>query len=101
MQEWKKVTSNDFDTMTSVAIDTTNICIIRYEDKLYALEDCCSHEHAKLSEGDFDGGLLYCPKHGASFDVATGNPRTLPATSSVRTFEVKADQEGVYILWDT
>jgi 3-phenylpropionate/trans-cinnamate dioxygenase ferredoxin component len=56
--------------------------------ELYAIEDRCSHDDGPLAEGDFDPEtcIVICPRHGAQFDVRTGQPKTLPAYLPVSTF---------------
>ena len=46
----------------------------------------CSHAHYFLSEGEVDveDETIECPKHGSTFDLDTGAPRTLPATAARR-----------------
>ena len=58
-----------------------------------ALDAICSHEHYFLDEGevDVDFETIECPKHGSTFDLNSGNPRTLPATQPVDTFRVTGD----------
>ena len=50
--------------------------------QLYAIEDRCSHDDGPLCEGDWDQESCWvvCPRHGSQFDLATGVPRSLPAT---------------------
>jgi 3-phenylpropionate/trans-cinnamate dioxygenase ferredoxin subunit len=59
----------------------------------------CSHAHYFLDEGDVDVdlGTIECPKHGSTFDLDTGRPRTLPATQPVDVFDVKVDGADVLI----
>ena len=57
-------------------------------DELYAIEDRCSHDDGPLAEGDFDPEtcIVICPRHGAQFDVRTGQPKSLPAYVPVSTY---------------
>ena len=59
--------------------------------ELYAIEDRCSHDDGPLCEGDWDDELfrVICPRHGSAFDLATGTPRSLPATEPVATYPVR------------
>jgi len=59
--------------------------------ELYAIEDRCSHDDGPLCEGDWDEELcrVICPRHGSAFDLATGQPRSLPATAPVETYPVR------------
>ena len=58
---------------------------------LYAIEDRCSHDDGPLCEGDWDQESCWvvCPRHGSQFDLATGVPRSLPATEPVPTYPVR------------
>ena len=59
--------------------------------ELYALEDRCSHDDGPLCEGDWDPdeGVVICPRHGANFDIRTGDALTLPAFQPVETYPVR------------
>jgi 3-phenylpropionate/trans-cinnamate dioxygenase ferredoxin component len=54
----------------------------------YAIEDRCSHDDGPLCEGDRDGFCIECPRHGARFDLRTGQALSLPATEPVDVFPV-------------
>ena len=58
---------------------------------LYAIEDRCSHDDGPLCEGDWDQATctVVCPRHGSAFELATGQPRSLPAYLPVETFPVQ------------
>ena len=64
-----------------------------------ALDAICSHAHYFLDEGevDVDFETIECPKHGSTFDLNSGKPRTLPATQPVDSFPVTTDGSDVYI----
>jgi len=57
---------------------------------LYAIEDRCSHDDGPLVEGEWDPSTcrVICPRHGSAFDLATGQPLSLPAYQPVRIFPV-------------
>ncbi len=62
----------------------------------------CSHAHYFLDEGevDVDEETIECPKHGSTFDLNTGRPRTLPATLPVPAYQVKLENDDVMIEVD-
>ena len=64
-----------------------------------AVDDICSHAEASLSEGevDLDFETIECPRHGSTFDLRTGRPRSLPATVPVVTFPVKVEGDAILI----
>ena len=61
--------------------------------ELYAIEDRCSHDDGPLAEGDFEPEELVaiCPRHGARFDIRTGQALSLPAYLPVETFDVRVE----------
>ena len=64
-----------------------------------AVADVCSHAQAFLSEGevDVDDETIECPRHGSTFDLGTGRPRSLPATLPVPAFPVKVEGDAILI----
>ena len=75
------------------------IALVRIEDDFYAIGDICSHEDYSLSEGTvFDEECeLECWKHGSTFDLCTGEPRSLPATRPVPVYAVKVEGDDVMV----
>ena len=69
------------------------------EGVFLAVDDICSHAEASLSEGevDVDDETIECPRHGSTFDLRTGRPRTLPATLPVVTYPVKVEGDTILI----
>jgi 3-phenylpropionate/trans-cinnamate dioxygenase ferredoxin subunit len=69
------------------------------EEGFRALEAICSHAHAFLDEGEVDPDFetIECPKHGSTFDLNTGRPRTLPATMPVRAYQLKVENDDILI----
>ena len=65
----------------------------------HAIEDCCSHDDGPLCEGDWDEEMcrVICPRHGSAFDLATGTPRSLPATEPVATYPVRIVDGSVVV----
>jgi 3-phenylpropionate/trans-cinnamate dioxygenase ferredoxin subunit len=72
------------------------------EGRFFAVDDICSHAESSLSEGevDTDDCTIECPRHGSTFDLRTGHPRTLPATLPVVTFPLKVEGDTILIELD-
>jgi 3-phenylpropionate/trans-cinnamate dioxygenase ferredoxin component len=49
-----------------------DLLLIRSGEKVFACERACPHERADLSLGQVAEGRLRCPRHLASFDLASG-----------------------------
>ena len=81
-------------------LDGREIAIVNLgEEGFRALDAICSHAKYFLDEGEVDVDLetIECPKHGSTFDLNTGNPKTLPATQPVDIFPVSVDGDDVTI----
>jgi 3-phenylpropionate/trans-cinnamate dioxygenase ferredoxin component len=82
------------------SIDGRLVAVVNLgEEGFRALDAICSHEKYYLDEGEVDVDLetIECPKHGSTFDLNTGNPRTLPATRPVDVFPVTTDGDDILI----
>ena len=64
---------------------------------IFALDDICSHEYSRLSEGEVEDGQVACAKHGSRFDLRTGDVTGFPATRPVRTWAVKAEGGWIWL----
>jgi 3-phenylpropionate/trans-cinnamate dioxygenase ferredoxin component len=83
-------------TMKLVPAGSITVGVYNCDGSYYALEDRCSHDDGPLVEGDWDPDscVVTCPRHGATFDIASGRPLTLPAYLPVETFPVVVE-EGI------
>ena len=71
--------------------------VFKLDDQVYVLDDICSHEYSRLSEGEIWEEDVYCPKHGSRFSIKTGAVVNLPATRPVKSYEVKIESGEVYL----
>jgi nitrite reductase/ring-hydroxylating ferredoxin subunit len=86
-----------------VAVGEREIAVVNLgEAGFRAVDAVCSHAHYYLDEGevDVDEATIECWKHGSTFDLETGKPRTLPATVPVQVFPVKIEGDDVMIEVD-
>lgn len=69
------------------------LAVFHFSGRLCAIADRCPHAGATLSEGELDGTVLTCPRHGSQFDVCDGQRLRGPADVTIETFEV-VDEDG-------
>ena len=79
-----------------VEVDGARIAVFRLGLDVYAIGDRCSHAEASLAEGEVFDGAVECPRHGAEFDLQTGEG-TLPATRPVRVYETDVRDGDVFL----
>ena len=77
-------------------VGSAQICWVRHDGQLHALEDRCPHQGAALSFGQLEDGLLVCPLHRYRFDPATGrSPDGEGERAVLVPLEIRVD--GVYL----
>jgi 3-phenylpropionate/trans-cinnamate dioxygenase ferredoxin component len=74
----------------------TAIAVYNIDGAFYAVEDVCSHDGGELAGGDIIGFEVECPRHGARFDLRTGEVTCPPAYVAIASFPVR-DIDGV--IW--
>ena len=80
-----------------VKIGEHRIAMFRIGDDVYAIGDRCSHAEASLAEGEVFGTDVECPRHGSEFDLTTGEPLSLPATSAVPVYAATVEDGTVFL----
>ncbi len=73
------------------------IAVYRLSDGIYATDNSCSHEYSPLCEGMIVDNNVYCPMHGSRFDIKTGAVLDLPATSPIKTYQVKTEDGWIFV----
>jgi 3-phenylpropionate/trans-cinnamate dioxygenase ferredoxin component len=70
---------------------SVDVGVYNCDGELFAIEDRCSHDDGPLCEGEWeiDTCIAICPRHGARFDIRTGQALTLPAYLPVETYPVR------------
>jgi nitrite reductase/ring-hydroxylating ferredoxin subunit len=78
-----------------------DIAVFRVDDKIYAVENTCPHNHSHvMHEGFIDKDLyLACPIHGYQFHLETGK---VPAgcthiSSKLETYKTKIENGNVFV----
>ena len=68
--------------------------------RFHASDDTCTHADASLSEGMVDEGLIECPFHGGTFDIATGAPVDPPCTKPLQVYPVELKDGQLFAALD-
>jgi len=72
-----------------VEIGEIELVVFRIADEIFAIGDVCSHDGAPLGEGELEGHDVVCPRHGARFDVRSGEVTALPAVVDIPAYPVR------------
>jgi nitrite reductase/ring-hydroxylating ferredoxin subunit len=91
-------------TMKSFAVEGAEVLLANCDGELYAVSNICTHMGGHLADGQLDGFVVKCPRHGACFDLRTG-ANVAPAKigpirmspGSLRTYVVTVEDEAVRV----
>lgn len=84
-------------TTRRVVLNSIEILLCNVDGKVYAIEDVCTHDGGPLDQGTLEGECVVCPRHGATFDVRTGDALTLPAVIPLMTFDATVQGDDVFV----
>ena len=100
MDDYIKVASVDEIPLNGsllVEVDDVRIALFNLDGEIYAIEDTCTHDGGPLGDGELNGYQIICPRHGARFDVRTGDALKLPAFEPVATYQVKVENGDLLV----
>lgn len=80
-----------------VEVDDEIVVVFHIGGEWFALDDVCTHDGGPLSEGALENHHIACPRHGAKFDIRTGDALTMPATKPTNAHEVKVQGDDVLV----
>ena len=99
MNDWIRVcaTSELLPGEFQVAFDgDTAIAVFNIDGAFYAIEDVCTHDGGELAGGPVDGFEIECIRHGAKFDLRTGEALCPPAYTPTVSFPVQVRDDVVW-----
>jgi nitrite reductase/ring-hydroxylating ferredoxin subunit len=76
-------------SMQTRVLEGREIVICHTREGVFALDNICTHAHARMCEGRLRATRLVCPLHGASFDIRDGRVLGPPATIPLATHQVR------------
>jgi len=78
-------------------VDGRALAVFNIAGSYYCIADVCSHDDGPVAEGDLVGFEIECPRHGAHFDVRTGQVLSFPAIVDIPAYPVKVDGDDILI----
>ncbi|NOX18587.1 MAG: Rieske 2Fe-2S domain-containing protein [Chlorobi bacterium] len=77
-------------------IDEVDVAIFKVEEKVYALQNVCTHQHAPIIyDGFIEDGKVYCPAHDWGFNLCDG--KLGGKSKGLDSYEVKIIGDDVYV----
>jgi 3-phenylpropionate/trans-cinnamate dioxygenase ferredoxin subunit len=92
-----KVTDIPPERTLRVVVDGTEVLLCNCGGTIYAIEDVCTHDGSPLDQGELEECRIVCPRHGAEFDVRTGQVLKLPAVMPLPTYTVRIEGDDVFV----
>jgi len=87
--------------MRCVSLEDRNVLVANTEDGVFVSDEMCTHEDARLCDGNLTGHLVKCPLHGSRFDLATGAVLDDPAEENLKIYPVTVENNTVYIMLES
>jgi 3-phenylpropionate/trans-cinnamate dioxygenase ferredoxin subunit len=84
-------------SMRTAMVEGREILICHTREGVYALDNICTHAHARMCEGRLRATRIVCPLHGASFDIRDGKVLGPPAVVPLPTFPVRVVEGKVEV----
>ena len=81
-------------------IGDESIAICNYKGSISAISNTCTHEDGPLGSGKLLDCEIECPRHGARFNIKTGEATAMPAAVGVDTYETKIVDNEIYVRID-
>ena len=74
-----------------------DVAVANVDGQFYAFADVCTHDGGPLAEGDLDDCIIACPRHGARFDIVTGQVLSLPAVAPIPVYDLKVEGDEIRV----
>jgi 3-phenylpropionate/trans-cinnamate dioxygenase ferredoxin component len=85
-------------TRRVIDMDGVAVAVFNLNGEYFAIQDICSHDGGELANGELEGEVIICPRHGARFSIKTGTVLGPPAYEDIRTFPVRVEEGWVQVM---
>jgi len=73
------------------------IALFNIAGDFFAIADVCSHDDGPVAEGELRDQEIACPRHGARFDIKTGEALSLPAVVDIPAYPVRVEGDEILV----
>ena len=80
-----------------VEVGGREIVIFNIADQFFAIGDVCTHDDGPLGDGVIEDHNIVCPRHGAQFDVRTGQAVQMPAVEDIPAYPVQVRAGNIFV----
>lgn len=103
--EWLKLFSNEAEAQQRiqsnkpqlVIANGKRICLVKHNNRFFAVQDSCTHSGASLSQGTINYlGEVICPLHNYCFSLQSGQELS-SRSRDLTVYPLKIDDSGFFI----
>ncbi len=80
-----------------VEVGEREVLLCHTAEGLFAVDNLCTHAEERLCGGRLKGHRIFCPLHGASFDVRDGSVLSRPASVPLPTYAVRLEGDAILL----
>ena len=73
------------------------IVIFNIAGQYFAIGDICTHDDGPLGDGMLEDHNIVCPRHGAEFDIRTGQAVQMPAVVDIPAYPVQIRDGTIFV----
>ena len=84
-------------TVRVFIVDGHGVAVANVDGQFYAFADVCTHDDGPVAQGELDGCVIECPRHGARFDVTTGRVLAMPAVVPLPVYDLKVEGDEIKV----
>ncbi len=100
MSEWIKACNLEQvkeGQLFGLTVNDKKILLANLKGKIRATDLICTHANADLSTGFLSEEGVRCPLHLSVLNLENGEPQNLPAETPLKVYNVKIDDNEVYV----
>ena len=79
-------------------VDGQAVAVANVDGQFYAFADVCTHDNGPVAEGELDGCVIECPRHGARFDITTGAVLSMPAVVDLPVYDLTVEGDDIRLI---
>ena len=83
-----------------VEVNGEEVLLANDNGTVYAVSPYCTHDGENLDAEEVVDHQIECPRHGARFDVRTGEVTQMPAVFGIASYPIKIEDGQVYVEVD-
>ena len=80
-----------------ISIKGKSLALFKINEKIYCIDNECTHTGGPLCEGKLEGDEVICPWHASRFNVKTGKVVEGPAIKDIKTYRTTIKNDEVWV----